>query len=56
MAIVDIDERQVTFKLVYCGPPLAGKTTNLTKLYEIVHAGNRGRLMTSCRSSFKSRG
>ncbi len=46
MAIVDIDERQVTFKLVYCGPPLAGKTTNLTKLYEIVHAGNRGRLMT----------
>ncbi len=46
MALVDIEERQVTFKIVYCGPPLAGKTTNLNKLYEIVHAENRGRLMT----------
>ncbi|MCP4446013.1 MAG: hypothetical protein GY811_11800 [Myxococcales bacterium] len=46
MAIVDTDERQLTLKIVYCGPPLAGKTTNLTKLYEIVHEGNRGRLMT----------
>ena len=46
MAIVDTEERQLTLKIVYCGPPLAGKTTNLTKLYEIVHTGNRGRLMT----------
>ena len=46
MAIVDILERQLTLKIVYCGPPLAGKTTNLTKLYEVVHEGNRGRLMT----------
>ncbi len=46
MAIIDVDERQVTLKIVYWGPPLAGKTTNLKKLYDMVHAGNRGRLMT----------
>ncbi len=46
MAIIDAQERQLTMKIVYCGPPLAGKTTNLTKLYELVRAGSRGRLMT----------
>lgn len=43
---IDMAERQLTFKFVYCGPPLAGKTTNLTKLYEFVDDKNRGRLMT----------
>jgi GTPase SAR1 family protein len=43
---IDVDERQLTLKFVYCGPPLAGKTTNLRRLHELVDANNRGRLMT----------
>ena len=46
MAQVDFNERQLTLKLVYFGPPLSGKTTNLRKLHEKVDALNRGRLMT----------
>ena len=46
MPIIDSAERHLTFKLVYCGPPLAGKTTNLRVLYDLVDGANRGRLMT----------
>lgn len=46
MPIIDLEERQLTLKLVYCGPPRAGKTTNLHKLHEFVDANSRGRLMT----------
>lgn len=45
MASVDFNERQLTIKLVYYGPPLSGKTTNLRWLHAHVDAGNRGRLM-----------
>ncbi|MBX3189843.1 MAG: gliding motility protein [Labilithrix sp.] len=38
--------REVAIKLVYYGPALSGKTTNLKALHEMVHAGSRGRLMT----------
>jgi signal recognition particle receptor subunit beta len=43
---VDFAERQLTLKLVYYGPPLSGKTTNLRVLHERVDKLNRGRLMT----------
>ncbi len=46
MAQVDFNERQLTLKLVYFGPPLSGKTTNLRALHGKVDALNRGRLMT----------
>ena len=46
MAQVDFAERQLTLKLVYYGPPLSGKTSNLRALHEQVDALNRGRLMT----------
>ena len=46
MAIVDFAERQLTLKLVYYGPPLSGKTSNLRALHAKVDALNRGRLMT----------
>lgn len=46
MAQVDFNERQLTVKLVYFGPPLSGKTTNLRALHERVATLNRGRLMT----------
>ena len=46
MAQIDFRERQLTLKLVYYGPPLSGKTTNLAFLHSRVEAGNRGRLMS----------
>jgi mutual gliding-motility protein MglA len=46
VASVDFRERQVTLKLVYYGPPLSGKTTNLRWLHSRVDELNRGRLMT----------
>lgn len=38
--------REVAIKLVYYGPALSGKTTNLKALHELVQAKSRGRLMT----------
>lgn len=46
MAHVDFAERQLTLKLVYYGPPLSGKTSNLRALHANVDKLNRGRLMT----------
>jgi mutual gliding-motility protein MglA len=46
VALVDFAERQLTLKLVYYGPPLSGKTSNLRALYGAVDKLNRGRLMT----------
>ena len=46
MAQVDFTERQLTLKLIYYGPPLSGKTSNLRALHGKVDALNRGRLMT----------
>ncbi|MGE0546722.1 MAG: ATP/GTP-binding protein [Kofleriaceae bacterium] len=46
MAQVDFLERQLTLKLVYYGPPLSGKTSNLKALHDKVDRLNRGRLMT----------
>ncbi len=38
--------REVTLKLVYYGPALSGKTTNLRALHQLTNADSRGRLMT----------
>jgi signal recognition particle receptor subunit beta len=46
VALVDFAERQLTLKLVYYGPPLSGKTSNLRALHGAVAKLNRGRLMT----------
>jgi len=45
VAQVDFNERQLTLKLVYYGPPLSGKTTNLKALHARVDDRGRGRLM-----------
>jgi signal recognition particle receptor subunit beta len=45
VAQVDFTERQLTLKLVYYGPPLSGKTSNLRALHGAVDKLNRGRLM-----------
>jgi mutual gliding-motility protein MglA len=46
VAQVDFAERQLTLKLVYYGPALSGKTSNLRALHGKVDKLNRGRLMT----------
>ena len=38
--------REVTIKLVYYGPALSGKTTNLRSLHQLTSDESRGRLMT----------
>jgi len=38
--------REVTLKLVYYGPALSGKTTNLRSLHELTSERSHGRLMT----------
>jgi mutual gliding-motility protein MglA len=43
---MDVAERRLTLKLVYYGPPLSGKTSNLRALHGAVDKLNRGRLMT----------
>jgi mutual gliding-motility protein MglA len=39
-------QREVTLKIVFYGPALSGKTTNLQKLHELLDANSRGRLMS----------
>jgi len=45
--VADYDEqRRLAIKLVYYGPALSGKTTNLMRLHDTVPARARGELMT----------
>lgn len=39
-------DRELTLKIVYYGPALSGKTTNIQALHRHLHPGARGRLMT----------
>lgn len=43
---LDFGARELTVKLVYYGPALSGKTTNLRALHQLVTQDARGRLMT----------
>ena len=43
---LDFSAREVTIKLVYYGPALSGKTTNLVSLHQRAGPEARGRLMT----------
>ena len=43
---VDFHGRELTVKLVYYGPALSGKTTNLQAIHQLVTAETAGRLMT----------
>jgi mutual gliding-motility protein MglA len=43
---LDFSAREVTVKLVYYGPALSGKTSNLVALHGLAGADARGRLMT----------
>ena len=43
---IDEERRELSIKLVYYGPALSGKTTNLQKLHARAAAQSRGRLMS----------
>jgi hypothetical protein len=43
---IDFSAREMTIKLVYYGPALSGKTTNLQALHSLTTDQTRGRLMT----------
>ena len=46
MVQIDFQRREVAIKLVYYGPALSGKTTNLQMLHERIDKGARGRLLS----------
>jgi signal recognition particle receptor subunit beta len=43
---LDFVARELTIKLVYYGPALSGKTTNLQAMHKLTAEGSHGRLMT----------
>jgi signal recognition particle receptor subunit beta len=43
---LNFGSRQIDLKLVYYGPALSGKTTNLKALHQLTRSESRGRLMT----------
>ncbi len=43
---IDFSAREITVKLVYYGPALSGKTTNLQALHSVATEGTAGRLLT----------
>jgi len=43
---LDFQARELTVKLVYYGPALSGKTTNLQAIHRLLNPDGRGRLMT----------
>jgi signal recognition particle receptor subunit beta len=51
MAEYDAQAKRLTIKIVYYGPALSGKTTNLMRLHDILDPGNCGEFM-----SFETKG
>jgi signal recognition particle receptor subunit beta len=50
MAVIHHAERTVSFKIVYCGTPLGGKTTNLQHVHQCLDPGTRGDLVSMATS------
>lgn len=46
MPAIDAQERTVRFKIVYCGTPLSGKTTNLRQIHARLDPQGRGDLVS----------
>ncbi|GAG25467.1 unnamed protein product, partial [marine sediment metagenome] len=46
VAEVDEKEKRILVKVVYYGPALSGKTTNLMQLHDILNPARCGELMT----------
>lgn len=46
MAEISIEDKKIIIKIVYYGPAMSGKTTNLMQLHDLMSSGSRGELMT----------
>ncbi|MBN1620909.1 GTPase domain-containing protein [candidate division WOR-3 bacterium] len=46
MSVINYASREINCKIVYYGPGLGGKTTNLKKIYEKVNPSHRGELIS----------
>ena len=46
MVQINMASREITLKLVYYGPALSGKTTNLQQLHALLDPGARGKMVT----------
>ena len=46
MPQLNLDTREITLKIVYYGPALSGKTTNLLQLHELLGDDTRGDMVT----------
>jgi thymidine kinase len=46
MVQINMAEREITVKVVYYGPALSGKTTNLQELHKMIRAGSKGTMVT----------
>ncbi len=46
MVQINMSSREITMKVVYYGPALSGKTTNLQKLHELMVPDSRGQMVT----------
>jgi signal recognition particle receptor subunit beta len=44
LSFLNYSTREINFKVVYYGPGLSGKTTNIKTIYEKVKAGSKGKL------------
>ncbi|MBN2495075.1 MAG: hypothetical protein JXR96_10825 [Deltaproteobacteria bacterium] len=45
MVQINLEQRELTLKIVYYGPALSGKTTNLQAVHQLLDSEARGRLM-----------
>jgi signal recognition particle receptor subunit beta len=45
MVQINLEQREITLKIVYYGPALSGKTTNLQVVHQVLDPDSRGRLM-----------
>lgn len=46
MVQINMTTREITMKVVYYGPALSGKTTNLQQLHQLMNPGSRGQMVT----------
>jgi mutual gliding-motility protein MglA len=46
VSFINYANREINCKLVYCGPGLSGKTTNITQVYRSVNPTLRGKMVT----------
>jgi mutual gliding-motility protein MglA len=51
MAVINHATREVTFKIVYCGTPMGGKTTNLQYIHSRIESNQRGDLVSLATST-----